>query len=1126
MPRIALIFDNKVRPDTTGMYCRRALLSLADVHHYLPSELDRIPRTGFDLYLFIDDGLRHPIPDDLRPAAYWAIDTHLDFEWGLEQSRRADFAFAAQRDGAERLRLEGVAEALWLPLACDPTVHRPIDRPKIHDLCFVGHLFPGPRIELVELLQSRFPNMFIGQRFFKEMAETYSESRIVFNRSLENDVNMRVFEALGCGRLLLTNDLRGNGQSELFRDGVHLATYADADELVDKAKFYLENEMLREQIAAAGQAETLARHTYGHRMRTLLETVERRLARRSVAVPRETERLASDPQSVLTTTRGLTSIVLVTFNQLEYTRLCIDSVLTHTQTPFELVCVDNGSTDGTVDYLRTLAGATVVANGDNRGFPAAANQGIRAARGEQILLLNNDTVVTPGWLERMLAAFDHDPQVGLVGPCSNYCSGPQEIAVPYEKLDRIVPFADDWARVNAGQIVDIDRLVGFCLLFRRSVVDRIGLLDERFGIGNFEDDDFCRRAIAAGFRTVLAVDAFVHHFGSRTFFGSGVDLGQLLRENQRKYDAKWGEAPSLGSARSPDVAVPVTPLSAELKASAVSPPRPSFEIEAREGGGLLLRHRKVRLSLCMIVRDNETTIGPCLASIRPYVDEIIVVDTGSKDRTPEICREYGARLYQFPWCDDFSAARNESLKYAHGEWIFWMDSDDTISDDCGRRLRALAEGPHDPSVLGYILQVHCPGPSRDPLGGEDVTVVDHVKLIRNRPDLRFEGRIHEQLLPAIRRANGDVAWTDLYVVHSGSDHTAASWERKLERDLRILHQELKERPEHPFVLFNLGMTYADARRYGDAIDFLEKCLAVSRPEESHLRKAYSLLVSALSQAERHDEAWRRCEEGLALYPGDKELLFRSAILHHHFGRLDAAETAYLQVLNDSGERHFQSIDQGLAGYKARHNLALVYDDMGRIDAVETEWRRILEDQPDYVPAWRGLGDVLLRQQKHSEVEYEISRLLAGKNGLRREGLLLRGWSLASRSRVAAALDEFEAADAMDPGDLEALRAKCRLLFEQGAPTMAEEALQELTRRAPDDAAAWHNLGTVYFRQHRYPQAVEAFEKSLRIRPDSPVTHEQLGTARQQLNLNSVPARSSSVNSSTERQHSAIPAVPV
>jgi 2-polyprenyl-3-methyl-5-hydroxy-6-metoxy-1,4-benzoquinol methylase len=271
--RVALIFDNKARPETTGVYCRRALGGLVEVEHFLPTELGRIPCRGFDLYLNIDDGLHYQLPDDLRPSAWWAIDTHLDFAWCLNKARPFDFVFAAQRDGAQRLRQEGIASALWLPLACDPELHGQRETAKQFDVCFVGNLFAGPRADLLDRIQRRFPNTFVGQRYFEEMAQTYSASRIVFNRSIRNDVNMRVFEALASGSLLMTNDLTENGQAEMFRDGVHLATYQDAEDLLDKVRFYLAREGVRERIAAAGRQEVLARHTYRHRMETLLTQV-------------------------------------------------------------------------------------------------------------------------------------------------------------------------------------------------------------------------------------------------------------------------------------------------------------------------------------------------------------------------------------------------------------------------------------------------------------------------------------------------------------------------------------------------------------------------------------------------------------------------------------------------------------------------------------------------------------------------------------------------------------------------------------------------------------------------------------------------------------------------------------
>ncbi|MBV9124102.1 MAG: glycosyltransferase [Planctomycetes bacterium] len=267
--RIALIFDNQVRPDTTGVYCLRALQGFGLVEHFLPGELEHIPRRGFDLYLNIDDGLRYRLPEDLHPCAWWAIDTHLDFGWYRHRGHDFDFVFAAQRDGSLALRDEGLA-AHWLPLACDPDIHRPHPVAREYDVCFVGHLFPGPRTDLVRRLQEHFPNTFVGQRYFEDMARTYSASRVVFNRSVREDVNMRVFEALACGSLLVTNDLSGHGQADLFRAGEHLVTYRDEEELLDRIAYYLAHEDERERIAAAGRAAVLRGHTYAHRMQALL----------------------------------------------------------------------------------------------------------------------------------------------------------------------------------------------------------------------------------------------------------------------------------------------------------------------------------------------------------------------------------------------------------------------------------------------------------------------------------------------------------------------------------------------------------------------------------------------------------------------------------------------------------------------------------------------------------------------------------------------------------------------------------------------------------------------------------------------------------------------------------------
>src|SRR6516162_1462819 len=137
-------------------------------------------------------------------------------------------------------------------------------------------------------------------------------------------------------------------------------------------------------------------------------------------------------------------------------------------------------------------------------------------------------------------------------------------------------------------------------------------------MGCYEDDNYCRRAIQAGFRAVIARDAFVHHFGSRTFMGTGIDFSALMHRNKQIFDEKWAKVSGDSQRRSPSLPMTQGPVS-------------RFRLERARAGGLLLKRAQLELSLCMIARDNEKTIASALESIQPWVDEIIVVDTGSKD---------------------------------------------------------------------------------------------------------------------------------------------------------------------------------------------------------------------------------------------------------------------------------------------------------------------------------------------------------------------------------------------------------------------------------------------------------------------------------------------------------------
>lgn len=247
---------------------------------------------------------------------------------------------------------------------------------------------------------------------------------------------------------------------------------------------------------------------------------------------------------------GRTSIIILTHNRWDQTGRCLQSLFDHTRGDYEIIVVDNGSTDDTLMHLRRWADGhpnlCVIANRENKGFAAGNNQGLSIASGEYVVFLNNDTVVTEGWLEGLRSVLERHPKAGLVGPMSNYVSGPQLVRGPgYRRLDDLPEFARSWAEAHRGDVQRVARLVGFCLLARREVIDRIGGFDERFGPGNFEDDDLCIRAQLAGFEAYIARDVFIHHEGSQTFRAAHIDFREAMERNWEIFKAKWGLPPEV-----------------------------------------------------------------------------------------------------------------------------------------------------------------------------------------------------------------------------------------------------------------------------------------------------------------------------------------------------------------------------------------------------------------------------------------------------------------------------------------------------------------------------------------------------------------------------------------------------
>jgi GT2 family glycosyltransferase len=244
---------------------------------------------------------------------------------------------------------------------------------------------------------------------------------------------------------------------------------------------------------------------------------------------------------------GRVTIVVVSYNGLDLIRRCLGSVLADPSYPrLEVVVVDNASEEPVRAYLRSLQAADrrvrVIFNDTNLGFAAANNLGLAdLGVSEFIVLLNNDTVVPSGWLGALLR-HARKPEVGLVGPVTNWTGNEARIEVSYTDVADMPAFAAAYTGAHRGQTFEIKMLAMYCVAMRRAVFEEIGPLDERFGPGLFEDEDYARRVKAAGYKVICAEDAFVHHYGRASFSRlPEAEYDALFARNRRLYEDKWGE---------------------------------------------------------------------------------------------------------------------------------------------------------------------------------------------------------------------------------------------------------------------------------------------------------------------------------------------------------------------------------------------------------------------------------------------------------------------------------------------------------------------------------------------------------------------------------------------------------
>lgn len=327
-------------------------------------------------------------------------------------------------------------------------------------------------------------------------------------------------------------------------------------------------------------------------------------------------------------------------------------------------------------------------------------------------------------------------------------------------------------------------------------------------------------------------------------------------------------------------------------------------------------------TLCIIAKDEEHQISRCINSAKPSVDEIVVVDTGSTDRTVQIARELGAKVYETEWQDDFSLARNKSMEHATGEWILFLDCDEELDARTAPNLKGVIKDENYDGYWMKLINVFDNRPS---------TSLLVFRLFRNNPAFRFECRIHEQVLPSILRNSSPerIGRADITINHYGYENAEVVLKSKIERNLRMLEKLRGELGDTGFVNFNLGSEHQRLGNYPKALEYYSRSLAGSSTGETYTPAMIRSMVFCLMNLGRLMEGMALVETYLQVYPDYTDLMYLKGLLYLEEGKHPEALDCLNRCLEmgPPPDRYFSIC--GIADEKPRKLLKVVTDSLIR-----------------------------------------------------------------------------------------------------------------------------------------------------------------------------------------------------
>jgi len=390
----------------------------------------------------------------------------------------------------------------------------------------------------------------------------------------------------------------------------------------------------------------------------------------------------------------------------------------------------------------------------------------------------------------------------------------------------------------------------------------------------------------------------------------------------------------------------------------------------------------------MIVRNEERNLAACLEPVASQFDQIVIVDTGSQDRTLEIAQEFTSEIYHFAWRDDFSAARNESLRHCQGEWVFWLDADDRIRPEQVVKLRLLLDQLDD-RPAAYVMDTVCP----PRFECESSRLVSHIRLFRRSPELRWQGRVHEQLRPEPAALGHELIWSDIQIDHLGYLE-ASLRQRKLQRDIRLLRMDFAVDPEDASTLLHLGLAYSEVCNHVEARKYLQRLLTVDRGPADYMRRVYGVLAELSLRDGKPQDALEVLGRGLFLFPGDNSLLFLRAEALYEVDRFDSARATLNEIVTGPRMRHQQGgVPSEIQRKLAPRKLGDVLRVQGAYAEAETTLEAVVAEFPSDTHSWYSIGRVHIDANQRQKLDAVIPRLKECPQGHIFAALLMATWHL-------------------------------------------------------------------------------------------------------------------------------------